>query len=171
MTRKRDRLPEDHEDYQSRTEVKNNMLALQAFGEQLLALPKPVYDTFPIPAELDSALKEMARIKSNNAKKRQLQYIGKILRNMDVEPLKKAYDDLAEGRKRLSRSLIKLEALRDELIEGKERVFETVIADHPECDIQQFRQLIRLCQKEKETVNNKKNYKKLFQFLKELKGF
>lgn len=171
MTTKRDRLPEDHEDYQSRTEVKNNMLALQAFGEQLLALPKSVYDTFPIPAELDSALKEMSRIKSNNAKKRQLQYIGKILRSIDVEPLKRAYEDLGEGRKRLSRSLTKLEQLRDELIKEKKGVMESVIAEHPECDIQQLRQLIRLCQKEKTQESSNKNFRKLFQFIKELKGF
>lgn len=167
---KRDRLPEDHEDYQSRSEVKRNLHELLAFGQQLYALPKSVYASFPIPDELDAAMKEMGRIKSTNAQKRQWQHIGKILRNMDIEPLQKAYTEFGNGRKRLTRELGKIEDLRDDLLADKAGVFDKIIAEYPDCDIQHLRQLIRQANKEQSSDKSGKNFKKLFQFLKDING-
>ncbi len=167
---KRDRLPEDHEDYQSRSEVKRELHALLAFGQELYDMPKSVYKTLPVPEELDSAFREMDRIKSVNAQKRQWQYIGKILRNIDIEPLKRAQKEFGDGRKRLARQLESLEKVRDDLIANKQGAFDEIISEHRDCDIQHFRQLVRTAQKEKSEDRNNKNFRKLFQFLKELKG-
>lgn len=167
---KRDRLPPDHEDYQSRAEVKRELEAILEFAHQLYSLPKSAYKSFPIPDELDAGFKEMDRIKSVNAQKRQWQFIAKVMRKIDLEPLELAYREFGDGRKRLAKELEKLEALREKLVDAEAGVFDTLITEHPDCDIQQLRQLIRAAQKEKSSDKVGKNTKKLFQALKELKG-
>ena len=167
---RRERLDPEHEDYLSRAQVKRELAELLEFGRKIYELPKSAYAKCPVPDELDAAFQELKRIKSMNAQKRQWQHIGKILRQVDVEPMKKSLRDFADGSKRLARELDKLDALRDDLIENKDGVFDALIVEHPDCDIQQFRQLIRAAQKEKSSEKPAKNFKKLFQFLKELKG-
>lgn len=168
---RRERLDPEHEDYLSRAQVKRELLELLEFGHQVYALPKSAYAKCPIPDELDVAFKELGRIKSMNAQKRQWQHIGKLLRQVDVEPMKKFIKNFADGSKRLARELEKLETVRDELIDNKEGTFDALIAEHPDCDIQQFRQILRAAQKEKSEDKLGKNFKKLFQTLKNLKGF
>ncbi|NRB37636.1 MAG: DUF615 domain-containing protein [Pseudomonadales bacterium] len=171
---KRDRLDPEHEDYQSRSEVKRDLHELFEFGHKIYALPKSVYAKCPVPKELDACFKELKRIKSNNAQKRQWQHIAKVLRQIDIEPMKKALKEFDNGRKRLARDLDKLEILRDDLLNNKEGAFDTLINEHPDCDIQQLRQIIRAAQKEKPSSEDKKveagkNFRKLFQSLKDLK--
>ena len=159
----------DDEDYKSKTQIKEEMHALKDLGSALLEVPKSVYDSFPIPDELDEAIQTSHRIKSHIAKKRQLQYIGKVMRRIEHEPIQAAYDEWKNGRKKLSREHNKLEELRDQLIEGDQDALNQVINDHPDCDIQQIRQMIRAAQQEKKQEKPPKSYRKLFKYLRELK--
>jgi len=158
---------EDEKEH-SKSELKKRMLELQVLGEALLALPLSVYEKFPVPEELDDALSAARKITANSAKRRQLQFIGKVMRNIDAEPLQLAYDNWKEGNRKLARVHHSLEELRDELVSGNKESLQRVIESHPTCDIQQLRQLIRQSQVEKEQNKPPKNYRKLFQFLKEL---
>ena len=92
----------EDEEYKSKTQIKEEMLALKDLGAALLDVPKSVYDSFPIPDELDEAIQTSHRIKSHIAKKRQLQYIGKVIRGIDYQPIQAAYDEWKNGRKKLS---------------------------------------------------------------------
>jgi ribosome-associated protein len=158
----------DFEDIKSKSALKAEMLELQALGEALLALPLSVYEKFPVPEELDSALTLARKITSHSAKRRQIQFIGRVMRNIDAEPLQLAYNEWREGNKKLAREHHHLEELRDQLIAGDKACLEQLIESHPDCDIQQLRQLIRQAQQEKTLNKPPKNYRKLFQFLKDL---
>ena len=159
----------EDEEYKSKTQIKEEMLALKDLGAALLDVPKSVYDSFPIPDELDEAIQTSHRIKSHIAKKRQLQYIGKVIRGIDYQPIQAAYDEWKNGRKKLSHEHHKIEELRDQLIDGKQEVLNRLISEHPECDIQQIRQMIRAAHQEKKLQKPPKHYRKLFKYLRQLK--
>ena len=159
---------EDEIDVKSKTRIKQEMLGLQAVGKDLIALPDRVYRSIPTTDELNEAIATHKRINSNNAKKRQMQYIGKIMRNIDSEPIIKALNDYKNGRKRLAREFQGLEAVRLKLIEGHQETLANLIEQHPSCDRQQLMQLIRSAKKEHDAEKPDKNFKKLFQLLKNL---
>lgn len=161
-------IPEEESEYKSKTQIKREMEALQALGELLLDVPPGVYKKMPIPEELDDALQTIKKIKSHSARRRQLQYIGKVMRQIDAAPIQAAVDEWRNGHKKLAREFHKLEQLRDDLLDNKNGVLQTVINDHPECDIQHLRQLIRMAQQERKQEKPPKNYRKLFQLLKSL---
>ena len=162
---------EADEELKSKTQIKQELHDLKKLGAALIDLPKNVYDQMPIPEKLDIAIKESKRIKSHIAQKRQLQYIGKIMRLIEVEEIKAietAYNEWKNGRKTLAREHQQLEILRDKLIEGDKEALITFINDHPGCDIQHLRQIVRLAQQEKKLEKPPKNFRKLFQLLKDI---
>ena len=158
----------DEEEVKSKTQIKQEMHALQTLGENLLEIPMGVYKSLDIPEELDDVIKETRKITSNIARKRQIQYLGKVMRQVDIEPLQAAYDEWKSGRKKMARNHQHLEVTRDKLVEGDKNTLSEVIEKYPDCEIQQLRQLIRLAQQEPKLEKPPKNYRKLFQFLKEL---
>lgn len=155
------------EEIKSKTQLKDEMHELQSLGEALLALPLSVYNTLPVPEDLDNALTAARKISAHGARRRQMQFIGKVMRTIDAAPLQAAYDEWRTGNKKLAREHQNLEELRDKLIAGDKSALDEFIQQHKDCDIQQLRQLIRLAQQEKKLDKPPKNYRKLFQFLKE----
>jgi ribosome-associated protein len=155
------------EEIKSKTRLKDEMHELQSLGEALLALPLSVYHTLPVPENLDSALTAARKITAHGARRRQMQFIGKVMRSIDAAPLQAAYDEWKSGNKKLAREHQNLEELRDSLIAGDKAVMDAFIQEHQNCDIQQLRQLIRLAQQEKKLEKPPRNYRKLFQFLKD----
>ena len=160
----------DDSEYKSKTRLKKEMHALQDLGAQLLELPAAAYKKMPIPEELDEAISAMRKIKSHPARRRQMQYIGKVMREIDAAPIQKAYDDWKNGNKQIAREFQQLEQLRDDLLAAKPGVLESLIEECPDCDIQQLRQLVRLAQQERNLQKPPKHFRKLFQLLKELKS-
>ena len=158
----------DEDQPKSKTQIKLEMHELQALGEALLQLPESVYNTFPIPEELDNEIVAARKIKTHSAKRRQLQLIGKIMRHIETDEIAAAYNHWQTGMKQAAREHHQLEQLRDELINGNKAALEQLITAHPDCDIQQLRQLIRLAQSEQTNQKPPKYYRKLFQFIKEL---
>lgn len=152
----------------SKSQIKHEMHELQALGEALIELPDSIYETFPVPEELDTAIRAARKINSHGARRRQLQLIGKIMRNIDSEPIAEAYQSWKTGRKKLAREHQQLEQLREELLTSNRKALEELLLAHPGCDIQQLRQLIRLAQQEQAAGKPPKYYRKLFQFLKDL---
>ncbi len=159
---------EDTQEIKSKTQLKDEMHELQSLGEALLALPLSVYHTLPVPEDLDDALTAARKITAHGARRRQMQFIGKVMRTIDAAPLEAAYEEWKAGNKKLAREHQYLEELRDKLITGDKVALDEFIQQHQDCDIQQLRQLIRLAQQEKKQDKPPKNYRKLFQFLKEI---
>ena len=84
-------------EYKSRTQKKNEDRALQRLGEQLLALPLSQLESMDLPDELIEAIKSARKIKSHGARRRQIQYIGTLMRHIDPQPIKTALDHIQSG--------------------------------------------------------------------------
>jgi ribosome-associated protein len=84
-------------DYKSRTRKKNEDRALQRLGEQLVALPSSLLETMELPDELVTAIEFARKIRNHGARRRQLQYIGTIMRHIDPQPIETALERIRSG--------------------------------------------------------------------------
>jgi len=158
--------PDDEIIYVSKSEMKRDMTALQELGEKLATLDKKQLVTLNLPERLYDALIELKRLTAHGAVSRQKQFIGKLMRHVDPEPIQELLNKIAGVSDRHSGWLHQLERLRENLLTDP-KALESFIADYPQADVQKLRQLIRNTQKEREQTKPPKNYRELFQLLKE----
>lgn len=124
----------DRDEGPSKTRLKREAESLQALGEELAGLPGEVLDGLDLPDRLRVALEDLSRITSHEAQRRQRQFIGKLMRDVDPEPLRA----LLEARKRPSREATKLfrlaEDWRDRLVQQGAAAVEAFVAAYPGVD-------------------------------------
>ena len=101
-------------------------------------------------------------------RRRQLQLIGKMLRQRDVEPFRQALDKLKNRHNQQVVLFHKLEQLRDRMVEGGDEAVEEVLNLWPDADRQQLRSLVRNAKKEKAGNKPPKSARQIFQYLREL---
>lgn len=155
------------EDEVSKTQVKQAMLALQELGEALIALKKTELENLALPEKLFDAVLEAQKIKHWGALKRQKQYIGRLMRDVDAEPIQ-AYLNTVRGLSQEHNAwLHRLERLRDALL-LEDQALQTLVSEYPHIDIQTLRTLIRNARKEKAAARPPKYFRALFQTLKTL---
>ena len=152
----------------SKSARKREMHALQTIGETLVELPERELLTIPLSGELEEAIQTARRINSREGRRRQLQYIGKLMRRLDCTPIETALTELQAGRKQAARQFHALEALRDELIQQGPNALDRVLALHPEADRQHLRQLIMQAQREQNANKPPAASRKLFRYLRSL---
>lgn len=152
----------------SKSELKRQMLALQKLGEQLSLLPQKELDRMALPAQLMDALQLAKRIKNREGRRRQLQYIGKIMRRIDAEPIRQRLLQQEQGEQEKNSQLHALEQLRDDLVSGGMPVIEQVLNRFPEAERSRLSQLVRSAGKEKLRQQSPKSARKLFHYLREL---
>jgi ribosome-associated protein len=87
-------------DYKSRTQKKNEDRALQSLGEELVALPFGQLENVELPDELLKAIELAHKIKSRSARRRQIQYIGALMRHIDPQPIEAALERIRSGNAR-----------------------------------------------------------------------
>ena len=85
-------------EHKSRTRKKIEDRALQRLGEQLVALPASQLESMELPEELQSAVESARKMKSHGARRRQLQYIGVLMRHIDPQPIQLALDRIRSKR-------------------------------------------------------------------------
>ncbi|MFJ2976157.1 ribosome biogenesis factor YjgA [Kluyvera sp. NPDC087067] len=151
----------------SKSEIKRDAEELKKLGAELVALGKNALDKIPLDADLRAAIELAQRIKMEG-RRRQLQLIGKMLRQRDVEPFRQALDKLKNRHNQQVVLFHKLEMLRDRLIEGSNDAIEDVINLWPDADRQQLRSLVRNAKKEKEGNKPPKSARQIYQYLREL---
>ncbi|MAT94752.1 MAG: hypothetical protein CME59_19440 [Halioglobus sp.] len=163
--------PDDADDARpSKSERKRQMHALQELGEALLALNDKQLAAIPVQDEqLLEALRDCRRIRSNSARKRQLQFIGKLMRGIDAQPIERALARLHESRQQAAQSFHELEQLRDEVLAGGPGGVETALAQFPQADRQQLRQLVLQHQRELQRGKPPAASRKLFRYLRALR--
>ena len=135
---------------QSRTELKRESTELQKLGEALLTLRADLMARLNLSEKLRDAVQEAKRISSFEGKRRQLQYIGKLMRLLDpivLEDLRAALSEQHSGSARDNLALHQAELWRDRLI-GQEDALEAWLLQHPGTDTQQLRALIRQARKD-----------------------
>ena len=160
---------EDQEEiiWVSKSEIKRDAEDLKQLGEKLVNLTKANLTKVPLDDSLKDAI-ELAQRLQKEARRRQLQYIGKLLRSIDAEPIREALEKIENKHNQQQAMLHKLEILRDELVAKGDAALTDLLNDSPSADRQQLRNLIRAAQKEKEQNKPSKAYREIYQILKTL---
>lgn len=160
----------------SKTQLKKASHDLQALGEELLELPPHKLAEVPMPERLLDALQALRRIKSHEGRRRQLQFVGKLMRDVDPEPLREAVAEQRLPSARQTLALHQAEAWRDRLI-GSDAALTEWLDAQPGDDAQALRTLVRNARKESQqagvaqahdgAVERKgRHYRELFQHVK-----
>jgi ribosome-associated protein len=152
----------------SKSQVKKEMLALQTLGEKLAELTADQIMKIDMPLELRDALLFTRTINKGEARRRQLQYVGVLMREADPEPIRKALDAIGRGQTLDAKQFKELERWRDKLVEGSDGLMEEIVSQFPGADRQTLRQLVLNARKEREVNKPPKASRALFRFLKAL---
>lgn len=150
----------------SKSERKRQMHALQEMGERLVSLPQADLDRIQIDDERLREAVEMARgIKARGGLKRQLQFIGKLMRSVDVEPIAEGLAMLDQQHSATTAEFHRVELARDRLRTEGDAALGDILAIWPDAEISLLRQWIRQHPREVERGNAKAHSKKLFRYL------
>jgi ribosome-associated protein len=152
----------------SKSEKKREMTALQELGKRLLEFSQVQLQGVEMPRELQDAVLLARTLKSHAALRRQMQYIGVLMRRIDAEPIRQALEEIDKGQKRKAREFQQLELMRDNLIEGTAPALDEIIDRFPDADIQKLRQLARAARREKKEDLPPKQSRALFRYLRGL---
>ena len=161
--------PADEDDFPeppSKSSRKREMQALQDLGEQLVALSPERLKKVPLPESLYEAIRAAQGFKME-ARRRQLQYIGKLMRKIDPEPIQAQLDIFAGNSAVEVAKMHRLERLREQLLED-EQVIGTIAETWPEADLLYLRTLRRNALKEREAARPPKSFREIFRVLREL---
>jgi len=151
----------------SKTKIKQQMHDLQAIGERLTELSNDQLAELDLPENLLDAIREMKRITKFGAQKRQRQYIGRLMRDVDAAPIIARLEVWNGSSRQHTAWLHQLERWRERLLESDEALTE-LLAAHPGADGQRLRTLIRNAHKEKELSKPPRSYRELFQALRDI---
>lgn len=162
-------LEDEQEDGPSKSELKRQMHARQALGEELTRLNDQQLTALPLNDEqLLRAIRETRRIRSKNALRRHMQYIGKLMRNIDPDEIAAALEQMRRPEREASAAFHQLEKLRVEVLAGGVNGVELVMQRWPQADRQQLRQLVLQHQREEKQGKPPAASRKLFRYLREL---
>jgi ribosome-associated protein len=150
----------------SKTKRKQEMTELQTLGAKLVALPESQLAEMPMDEKLRDAVLAARRIKSHEAKRRQMQYIGKLMRGVDPEPLRERLGAIDGHSARAAAQHRRLEGWRERLL-ADDGALTAFAAEYPDADIQAMRTLIRNTRKEQKEAKPPRAYRELFRLIKE----
>ena len=152
----------------SRNELKKQMQDLQELGEAVASLPVDRLDKLKLDERLRDAIDELRRTRSFEGRRRQIQYIGKLMKHEDPAPLREAVASFRVGSATDTLALHQAEYWRDQLLAGDEALASWV-KEHPATDVQQLRSLVRSARKEKLEPGERhgRAYRDLFRLVKE----
>ena len=157
----------------SKTRRKAAMHALQDLGEALVGLdPRRLAELAAeaeLPERLVDAITQARTITAWGGRKRQMQYIGKLMRDVDPEPIRRRLDAWAHGHFADTARQHALEEWRDRLLAEPEAL-DALAARHPQLDRPRFRTLIARAREERASGSPPHAYRELFRVLKSLDG-
>lgn len=152
-------------DYKSRTQKKKEAEALQVLGEKLANLSHEQIKDIDLPDDIYEAVRFAKTIKSRGARRRQMQYIGTLMRNIDPGPVMEAIRNIEEGDLKKAAAFREIETWRDELVSGNKALMEEILKQCPETDRQQLNRLVRNAIKERGSHKPPKSSRALFRYL------
>ncbi|HSW92813.1 MAG TPA: ribosome biogenesis factor YjgA [Gammaproteobacteria bacterium] len=152
----------------TKSALKRHMDALQKMGETLVHLSDTELRKIPLENPLLDAILTARSLKSHEAKRRQLQYIGKIMRNVDVEPIQLALEKVQNKSQAGKAQFHQIERWRDQLIAEGDVALEKFIEQYPDADRQHIRQLMRKAQQDVKKQKNTGGETELFRYVREL---
>jgi ribosome-associated protein len=153
----------------SKSALKRRMHALQQLGETLTRLSDRQLQQIPIASErLRKAIEEARAIRSHSARRRHLQFIGKLMRDVDAGPIESALQSLDRQRQDSARAFHRLERLRDDILAAGPQGVELALDHWAQADRQLLRQLILQHQRETRQEKPPAASRRLFRYLREL---
>jgi ribosome-associated protein len=157
-------------DRPSKSELKRQSNELQKLGEQLIEAPRDRVKRVPMPDEVKDAILMAQTITNHEGRRRQLQYVGKMMRTLDEEEvavIQRTIESWKGASKAETASLHALERRRDKLL-ADDKALTQLLEEHPHLDVQHLRTLIRNARKEQAENKPPKAYREIFQILKDL---
>ena len=149
----------------SRSQLKREVEALQKLGEQLAELPERQLATLSLPEKLHDAVAQVRRITSHGALKRQRQYIGRLMREVDAAAIRTRLEEL-RGADRLSRARFQdAERWRDRLLQEGDAVLEEFLVRHPQADRPLLRRLLREAARDAADGRPPRHARELFRYI------
>ena len=157
----------DKDSVTSKTELKKDSKKIQQFGRKISELTINNIEAFKFPLNIYEATIDLKNLKSNSAKKRQVQYLGKLLREIDLTDAFIIMKQLkVSSQKEIQRTNI-IEGWRNKLLNNNNSITEFV-DEYPEIDRQSLRQTISNAQKEKIKNKPPKYSRQLFKLIKDI---
>lgn len=148
----------------SKTRRKKQVTALQDLGAGLVALSEDQLARMELPERLRDAVMQARRITAFEAKRRQLQYIGKLMRGVEAEPIRAALDAALARSRGEAAAHKRVEAWRERLLADPGAVNE-LLAEYPATDSRQLHTLVRAALRELTEGRPPRNYRALYQAL------
>jgi ribosome-associated protein len=167
--------PYDHSDPRppSRSQKKRDSSALQVLGGKLAELPDSALKRLDLPPRLAEAIRDYKALTGHEAKRRQLQFIGALMRETDSDPLARAVEDMEAGNRSQAHEFHAVEAQRAALLEGDESGLEDIVvlaAEEDRAEVRsRIRQLARNARAEAEKNKPPRSSRALFRLLRELR--
>ncbi len=169
-------MSEAHEDDEaeefyppSKSQRKREAAALQSLGESLLTLTASELNHLEIPENLRTALEDALAFDSNEAKRRQRQYIGKLMRTIDPEPIERLLEQIQQRNNREKQHHHTLERWRERLIGegsgGPKGALTDLLQQYPDIDVQRLRQLLRSHSREQQQGKPPRSFREIYQLL------
>ena len=160
----------DHDDQDeiSKSRRKRELQELKKLGEILLDFSDDSLRQLMLPENLLDALGTARKIHSHGARKRQLQYIGKLMKDIDMAPVRQAIEARDRQHDSHSREFHRLETLREQLLADSDSALPAVLAHFPHADRPHLRKLVSQARKERDSGQPPRAYRLLFRYLREL---
>jgi ribosome-associated protein len=169
-------MTHDHDDFDdedlgpSKSQLKRDAHGLQDLGAELVELSAQQLAEIPLSEDVLATVRETRAITAHGARKRQLKYLGKLLRQEEEGPIREALERI-QGRHALTVAHHhQCERWRDRLITEGDTALTALLEEFPQADRQQLRQLMRAAQAELAKDKPPKSSRELFRFLRELIG-
>jgi len=160
----------DAEARASKTRLKQQSHELQTLGMAIAELAEDRLARLELPERLRDAIVEYRRTRTHEGRRRQLQYVGKLMREVDAEPLREAVAEAKLGSARDTLLLHEAERWRDALLNDDDAMTRWLQA-HADCDAQRLRSLVRAARREAALPpeqRNPRSHRELFQFIRPL---
>jgi ribosome-associated protein len=157
-------------EYKSKTKKKKEALSLQVLGERLVKLPEDQINDIDLTVEIYDAVKFAKTIKQRGALRRQMQYIGTLMRRLDPASEQEALFNIEQRNYKKTAEFKATEKLRDELITGDNVLIDKILKKCPDAGRQQLTQFVRNARKEKENNKPPKAFRALFRYLIKIKA-
>jgi ribosome-associated protein len=149
----------------SRTKKKKIAQALQTLGERLVQLGDAQFNALSLPEALMEAVAMARRMKSHGAKRRQLQYIGRLMRAFDHADIERELERIAAGEDEKKRHFKRVERWRDELVSGNQERLAWLAGHYPSIELQALEELVAKAQAGHSDADKKKAGRLLFRYL------
>ena len=159
---------DEDENWISKTQRKHECDVMQELGEKMIALNKEDLSKINMDDELRRAIEEAQRMKSHGALKRQKQYIGKVIRNLDDDTLQPQLNRILHKHDIHNAEFKRMEKWRDIILENGDQGINAFIEEYPVADRHHLRQLVRNAKKEKLNNRPPAAYRQIFKYIREI---